>query len=177
MNYRTITLKSRTSGAYRTVRTDASATASVFVCDERLHDYVHDAHGVDPLACDFAYPLTPLQEECAKDAARVQTVCDLFLAMRHLPEAQRPTILHPAIAAPYSQPKENRLMKIENVTLIDGVRADTFDDDALIAMITECEHRIEHYKGIKTPSRKITAKIEELEQNIAQLVKLLDARE
>lgn len=35
MNYRTIVLKSRTSGAYRTART----TTSIFVCDERLHDY------------------------------------------------------------------------------------------------------------------------------------------
>lgn len=173
MNYRTIVLKSRTSGAYRTARTDASATASVFVCDERLHDYVHDAHDVDPLACDFAYPLIPLQERYAKGDPTIASTAELYHVMSAFPE-KKDVIRFDLTLSP---PKENRLMKIENVTLIDGVRAETFDDDTLIAKITECEHQVEHYKGIKTPSRKITAKIEELEQNIAQLVKLLDARE
>ena len=68
-------------------------------------------------------------------------------------------------------------MKIEDVTLIDGNRADEMNVDWFIAQIKKEEQASKNLEGVGTKSKKLLAMRQEHKANIDRLVELLDAKE
>lgn len=80
---------------------------------------------------------------------------------------------------PETQPaQENRMASIEikNVTFINNTDVATMTDEQLIDAIKRVENEIVDLRGVITVSTKIKAKIAGLEETLAKVVAILDAR-
>lgn len=95
---------------------------------------------------------------------------------------QTPHHLDRAIAeqnAYYNKPttKDTTMtIKIETKTFLNGSDISGFTEAALFIQLSEAEREIEKLKAIKTQSKKIAARIAELEQGCIDLATAIDAR-
>lgn len=67
-------------------------------------------------------------------------------------------------------------MKIENITLIDGVNVTTLSDEALITKLSELEARKTYLSKITTKNSMVDAKIEEIENGLQALAQIMNDR-
>lgn len=77
------------------------------------------------------------------------------------------------------QPQEKTVsnqITIQNKTFINGVDVAGMSDEQLIDAIKKVEKEVEELNSVKTKSKKITAKVEQAQATLAQLVELLDGR-
>lgn len=81
-----------------------------------------------------------------------------------------------AKSAGYAQPTRHAIVGVEQVTLINGERAESFSDDALVSMIATNEAEVDRLSAIKVSSKAITKMVEQRRKFIADLVAVLDAR-
>lgn len=73
--------------------------------------------------------------------------------------------------------EENKMLKIEDVTLIDGKRVEEVSNEVIMNLIVREEERIEDLEKIKTESKAISNLKAKHTDNITKLVSFLDARE
>ena len=73
--------------------------------------------------------------------------------------------------------KENTMLDIKNVTLIDGDDAEHFDNDQIFTMIAQVEKEIEKLQSIKATSKALEKKTESHKASITKLIEILDARD
>lgn len=74
-------------------------------------------------------------------------------------------------------PKEEYTMiEIKDVTYVNGTDVATMTDDQVFSAIAKAEGEISKLKEIKTKSKKLTAKIADMQKGIDDLVAIIDAR-
>lgn len=73
--------------------------------------------------------------------------------------------------------KETKVMRIEitKKTFINGTDITTMTDDALFAKLAQAEAEVKELEAIEAKPKKLVARIKEVKQSIADLVKLMDA--
>lgn len=68
-------------------------------------------------------------------------------------------------------------IKIETITYVNDIPVHDLSDDAVFEIISRAEKEIERLKGISNRPARISKRIEELNDGISELVKLLDERD
>ena len=74
-------------------------------------------------------------------------------------------------------PKEAIIMKVETKHFVNGQEVNTYDADSQAALILNTEKEIEKLKAVKTPTKAIAAKINELEKFLTDAVETFNKAE
>lgn len=131
--------------------------------------------------CDWAEAM--LESRCGIDPDDVDIEWEKleahFEPELSIPDLWAPAFKHylyePVPPTAFTPPQENNTMTIENVTLINGARADLMSDDNILAHVRKLKDEIKNLDDVKE-SKAVQKRIEEAQDQIKQLIALVDAR-